>query len=72
MADETPPARITVTLHPKSRSALDTLTAEHTLSSTETVNRALQLYAYVSAEQAAGGKVRIHRPDGDVETVAFL
>lgn len=72
MAETTSSDRVTVSLHPKSRAALTTLTAEHSLSISETVNRALSLFAFTSDAQAAGDKVQVVRANGETETVVFL
>lgn len=44
----------------KSSQALGILTARTGLSETDIVNRALQIYAYVEAEQAAGRQILSH------------
>lgn len=66
------PTRITVSLIPKAVEALTALRAEHGHSRTDTVNRALQLYAFISGAQKGGAKVAVQWPSGDVETVTFL
>lgn len=64
--------RITVSLTPRSRTALEDLSSETGLSRTDLVNRALQLYAFVEGAAGGGAKVVLQWPSGDVEGVRFL
>ncbi|MDQ2873984.1 MAG: hypothetical protein M3Y33_03870 [Actinomycetota bacterium] len=62
MTDKTALERMTVNLIPKAAEALGTAAAREGLSKTDTVNRALQLYDYVTGLTAAGAEVLIRTP----------
>lgn len=70
MTDE--PTRVTVPLIPKSVDALAALVDQQGLSRTDIINRALQLYAYISGVQDHGAKVLVQWPGGDVEGMEFV
>ena len=69
MNDE--PRRTTVVLIPKAQEALDS-TAERTgLTKTDVMNRALQAYAFLEEQVAAGAKILVRRGNS-TEEVRFL
>jgi hypothetical protein len=65
--------RVTVNLTPRSSRALDeavTITGD---SKTDTINRALQVYAYLERVQREGGKVFVQDADQDhLERLKFF
>ena len=63
--------RITVTLIPKASAALAAVTGP-ARTKTDAVNRALQAYAFLEEQAAAGAVVLIRQPDGTVAEVMFL
>jgi hypothetical protein len=63
--------RINVALIARSVAALDQLTARG-LSVTDVTNRAIQLYAFVEEQRAAGAVLKLHQPGGDVERVTLI
>lgn len=64
--------RITVTITPRTRAALEGLVAETGLSQTDVVNRAVQLYAFVDGADRGGARLVVQWPSGDSEVVKFL
>jgi hypothetical protein len=63
--------RITVTLIPKAAAALAAVSGTGR-TRTDAVNRALQAYAFLEEQVAAGGEVLVRLPDGTVRQVMFL
>lgn len=58
MADEKPV--VSVRLIPKSMRALEALAERNGLSKTDVINRALQIYDYIDAEQGRGRQILSH------------
>lgn len=67
-----PMTRLTVNLIPKTVAALDQVTALNQENKTDAVNRALQMYAWLSELAAAGGAVMVTAGDGTTREVRFL
>jgi hypothetical protein len=63
--------RITVNLIPAASRALSATAELLELSRTDTVNRALQAYAFLENTVHSGGKVMVEQ-DGAVEVIKFL
>ncbi|MFD8417538.1 hypothetical protein ACFV2Q_38395 [Streptomyces sp. NPDC059650] len=64
---------MTLNLTPRSSQALDRAVDITKDSKTDTINRAIQTYAYLMEVIEGGGAVQVRRgKDGDVETVHFL
>jgi hypothetical protein len=67
--------RLTVNLTKRSDAALQLASDLTGDSKTDTVNRALQVYAYLAQQSQASGpakKIRLVAPDGTAETVSIL
>lgn len=64
-------ARVTVNLVERAVKALDLAVSITHDSKTDTINRALQVYAYVLHETDQGGEVFIHK-DGETSKITFL
>lgn len=81
-ADDLPPGsagtggqlvRLTVNLTPRSSEALEKASKESGDSKTDTVNRALQVYAVIQEMcKRGGGSIRVIHPDGEVERVHII
>lgn len=69
MSDET--RRTTVILVPKAQEALDKTVERTGLSKTDVINRAVQAYAFLEREAAAGAKILVQRGKA-TEEVRFL
>lgn len=59
--------KLTVNLTPKSVKALDAASGIEELSKTDTVNRALQLYGYLSTHLAAGYEILLRDRSGTID-----
>jgi hypothetical protein len=65
--------RVTVNLTQRSSAALDLLTGLTGDSKTDTVNRALQIYAYLEHVVHGGGSIHVRKADGsELEQVKIL
>ncbi len=64
--------QITVTLTPRSAQALQLAAELCEDTRTDTVNRAVQLYAFVQHLLAGGGEVLIRKPGGELEQIMLL
>ncbi|MEV4626638.1 hypothetical protein AB0J90_10165 [Micromonospora sp. NPDC049523] len=65
--------RLTVNLTPRAAEALDKASTESGDSKTDTVNRALQVYALIQElSKRGGGSIRVVHPDGEVERVHIV
>jgi hypothetical protein len=65
--------RITVNLTPRSSSALDLVVALTGDTKTDTINRAVQIYAYLAEIADSGGSVHVrHAPGAEVERLRFF
>ncbi len=67
-----PLERVSLNLTPKSAQALDRAVELTEDSKTDTINRAIQTYAFLMEVIDEGGSIRVQRKEGDVETVHFL
>ena len=56
----------------KSSKALGALTARTGLSEVDIVNRALQIYAYIEEEQAAGRQILSHDEKGSTDVLRWF
>lgn len=72
MSDAPRYREIKTKLTSKSSQALGELTARTGLSEVDVVNRALQIYAYIEAEQAAGLKILAHDPGGETHVLRWF
>lgn len=64
--------RLHVLLIPASSEALGNTVTTSGLSKTDVVNRAIQLYAFVTESQAAGNDLLLRTPEGEVERVRLI
>lgn len=64
--------RLTVNLTRRSVVAFEAAAGIEGLSKTDTVNRALQAWAYLLKRTQDGAVLKLHQPDGSVEAVMFL
>jgi hypothetical protein len=64
--------RMTVNLMPKAADALNAVSQRERESKTDAVNRALQLYDFISRQAAAGTRILLEAPDGQQRAVEFL
>ena len=64
--------RVTVNLIPKSSASLDRLAERTTMSKTDVINRALQLYDFIDGETAAGGQILVRSADGTAEVLRII
>lgn len=65
--------RLTVNLTPRATEAMDTTAELLGLSKTDTVNRALQAYAFLEKIRAEGGEILIRRKEREeLEVISFL
>lgn len=64
--------KVTVNLIPKAWDAVAATSERLGITRTDTINRALQAYAFLEAEMAAGAEIIVRRQDGAAETVKFL
>ena len=65
--------RVTVNLTRKAVEALESVSDATGYSKTDTINRALQVYAIVQQlMEDNGGKLRLRRDNGDVEVVPIV
>ena len=72
MADDLRQREIKTKLTAKSSQALGTLTAQTGLSEVDIVNRALQIYARMEAEQAVGRLILTHDPEGETHVLRWF
>jgi hypothetical protein len=65
--------RVTVNLMPRAAEAMRLAARREELSQTDTINRALQVYDFLSARNAAGFRFLLTNPDdGAITEVEFL
>ncbi|MER7656320.1 hypothetical protein ABZ649_03540 [Streptomyces albidoflavus] len=64
--------RFTVTLIPAAAQAVTRLMGITGLSKTDTMNRAVQIYAFLAKEMADGKEVLLRDEDGNVERVHIV
>jgi hypothetical protein len=67
-----PMHKVTVNLIPKAWAAAEGTAERLRLTRTDVINRALQAYAYLEEQAAAGSEVLVRHPDGTVRQVMFL
>ncbi|MFG2078273.1 hypothetical protein [Nonomuraea maritima] len=67
-----PYERLTVNLVQRGAEALVKASELTGHTKTDTVNRALQVYAYLEEVRAQGGEVLIRRTGGEIEMINFL
>lgn len=73
MSDSITAERVTVSLTPKASQALAAVAGREHLSKTAVINRALQLYGYVSRLGSQGGELLAREPGAeDVQRVLLL
>jgi hypothetical protein len=72
MTDERPLTRLTVNLIPKAAAALNEAALITEDNRTDCLNRAIQVYAFLMAAQAAGGKIYVGPNSRDLERVHLL
>jgi hypothetical protein len=61
-----------VNLINKAVEALDSAVVVTQLSKTDTVNRALQVYAFMIEEQEKGGQLLVREPDGTLSRIRMI
>jgi hypothetical protein len=71
VADDLRYREIKAKLTAKSSQALGELSARTGLSEVDIVNRALQIYAYIEAEQANGLTILAHDPEGETHVLRW-
>jgi hypothetical protein len=64
--------KLTVNLINKAVEALDSAAAVTQLSKTDTVNRALQVYAFMIEEQEKGGQLLVRELDGTLSRIRMI
>lgn len=64
--------RVTVNLSPKASDAMERTAARLGLTWTDVINRALQAYAILEEERAAGADVLLRAADGEVTKLLLL
>jgi len=64
--------RVTVNLIPKAADSLDRLAERTTMSKTDVINRALQLYDFIDGVTAGGGDVLVRPKDGATELLKLI
>jgi hypothetical protein len=64
--------RLTVNLVPAATDALDRCTSRERLSKTDVINRALQVYDFVTARQALGNELLFRLPDSTTEAIHII
>jgi hypothetical protein len=64
--------KLTVNLINKAVEALDSAVVVTQLSKTDTVNRALQVYAFMIEEQEKGGQLLVREPDGTLSRIRMI
>lgn len=64
--------RITVNLIPGAASALEGTAAAESLSQTDTVNRALQVYEFLVKQRMLGKELLLRDEDGNLEKVHIV
>ena len=65
--------RVTVNLNPQAMRALEQISSTTKYSKTDTINRALQIYAIVQQiMDRDGGVLRIQHQDGEVERIHIV
>lgn len=64
--------RLTVNLVPRAHAAMLLASEINGLSKTDTVNRALQLYAYVEHTLSDGGELLVRDPDGQLSVIKMI
>lgn len=68
-----PPARrVTVDLIGPAADALDAACTTTGHTTTDTVNRALQVYAFVAATYTGGGQLLVRHPDGTLSRAVLV
>ena len=72
MDDTQPLRKVTVNLIPKAWAAAGDAAERLGLTRTDVINRALQAYAFLEEQIAAGAEVLVRQPDGTVRQVMFL
>lgn len=65
------PARVTISLTPKSVERVERLAALHADTKTDTINRAIALYDMLEELDAVGG-IYTKRPDGVLERLVMV
>ena len=63
--------RITVNLVPRAQAALTLLGALTGDSKTDTVNRAIQMYAFFEDARSRGDEILLRHPNGDTDIVVL-
>jgi alpha-galactosidase len=63
--------RTTVNLSDRSRAALEETAKRNNDSKTDTINRAIQVYAYLDRVLANGDQIILESPDGDRRVLKF-
>ncbi|MER6231544.1 MULTISPECIES: hypothetical protein [Streptomyces] len=64
--------RLTVTLIPRAVQAITTLMRITGLSKTDSINRAVQVYAFLAQQMADGKEVLLRDENGDTERVHIV
>ncbi|WP_432106032.1 hypothetical protein [Streptomyces sp. bgisy091] len=64
--------RLTVTLIPRAAQAITTLMRITGLSKTDSINRAVQVYAFLAQQMADGKEVLLRDESGDTERVHIV
>jgi hypothetical protein len=64
--------RVTVNLTDRSKEALDEVVARTADSKTDTINRALQIYAFLERIRANGDQLLIKSSDGNIQLIKFV
>lgn len=64
--------RFTVTLIPKAAQAVTTLMSITGLSKTDSINRAVQIYAFLAQQMADGKEVLLRDENGNTERVHIV
>ncbi len=65
-------ARISINLNMHAVAALEALTKSQGFNKTDTINRALQVYAFIQEELDAGNDIATVGPDGEIMKVCIL
>lgn len=71
MADNLRHREVKAKLVPSASQALGELAARTGLSETDVINRALQVYTRVEAEQAADRQILSHDPEGETHVLTW-
>lgn len=73
MTDETRTLeRLSVNMIPRTSQALKLVTEVTKDTKTDTINRAIQVYAYMMGIVHAGGEVYVRKDGGELEKLTFL